>query len=462
MTSPMRAPDQSAALHRVPTRIPPHHNASEQAVLSSMLYAPDAVVVAGELLLPDDFYKLRHRVIFETILGLSERREPVDLITVETALEAAGKLEEVGGHGYLVSLFDVTPTAVNIEHYATQVKRCATLRALIEMARTVEQAAFEDDDPEAVLEKAERAIFQAGQTRTTRPYLAMREVMSQTYALVERNFDAKQDVTGVPSGLTDLDRLTRGWQPGDLVILAGRPSMGKTAAALTFAVHSAAYAQVPTLVFSQEMPSVQLGVRALSAEARIDGQLLQTGRFNEHLWPSITMAAGHLSEAPLYIDDSPSPSLREIRSKARRLKAEAGLGLVIIDYLQLMELRDKRAENRQNEVAMLSKGLKALARELGVPFIVLSQLSRKVEERTEKRPVMSDLRDSGAVEQDADVVIFCYRAAYYQHNLSPEEARIAELIVEKQRNGPRGVTVRCFFDDQFGRWANLTSREDEQ
>jgi replicative DNA helicase len=434
-------------------RVPPHHNQSEQAVLGSMMLAGQALARAEELLIPEDFYKLRHQIIFRSLIELSDRDEAVDLVTLEAALAARGQLEEVGGMAYLQELFNIIPTAANVEHYARIVKHKAMLRRLIEASNSISIACFDEtEDLEAVLDRAESSIFHVTQSRGLRPYHALRDVVSETYQIVERLYDQKAAITGVPSGLQDLDNVTAGFQNSDLVILAARPSVGKTALCLTWAVHAACYEKQPVLVFSLEMSRVQLAMRMLAMESRIDMQALRTGRFRQEHWSSLTMACGILSEAPLFIDDSPQLSLREMRSKARRLKSEVDLKMIVLDYLQLMEIKDRKIESRQLEISSISRGLKALARELNIPVIALSQLSRKVEDRTDKRPVLSDLRESGAIEQDADVVMFIYREDRYKQDA--EEKGVAEIIVAKQRNGPLGM-VKCHFNDRWGKFTDL-------
>jgi len=425
-----------------------------------MLVSSAAAEKVEELLDKADFYKVRHQVLYQTMLELIRRGEPVDLVTLEAALASKNSLDEVGGMTYLVELFNIVPTAANIEHYARVVKHKAQLRRLIDASNEITGACHEEqDDLDAILDRAEKVMFNVTQSRIARPYYPLKEVVNETYKTIELLFDRKAAITGVPSGLRDLDKITTGFHPSDLIILAARPSMGKTALALSFAVNIAVYdPKVPVLMFSLEMSRTQLAMRTIAMEAQIDMQLLRSGQFREEQWSSLTMACGMLSEAPIYIDDSPQISLREMRSKARRLKSEADLGLIIVDYLQLMEISDKKVESRQLEISQISRGLKQLARELSVPVIALSQLSRKVEDRTDRRPVLSDLRESGAIEQDADLVLFIFREERYKPDAEELKGR-AEVIVAKQRNGPLD-TAKVFFSAKYGKFGDLARESD--
>ena len=444
-------------------RVPPHSDRSERAILGSMLVSPTSIARAEELLTPEDFYKLRHQIIFTTIKELADKGEPADLITLEASLSVKNQLEEVGGVGYLTELFDVIPTAANLDHYAKIVKNKALLRRLIEVSMTISSEAYEEEDEiDAIADRAESEIFKVTQSLATRPYHHIKEVVSETYAIIEKLYDQKANITGVSSGLKDLDKVLAGFQKSDLIILAARPSVGKTALCLTFAVNIACYEdRRPVLMFSLEMGRTQLAMRMLSMVSRVDMSKLRTGFFRESDWSGLTMACGVLSESPLYIDDSPNVSLREMRSKARRVAAEnGGLGMIIVDYLQLMEITDKKVESRQQEVSALSRGLKQLARELNVPVLALSQLSRKLEDRTDKRPMLSDLRESGAIEQDADVVLFIHREERYKTDIADEERGVAEIIVAKQRNGPLD-NVKVQFKAEHGLFRDLELRYNE-
>lgn len=452
----------SDAVDKHGPRVPPHSDRSERAILGSMLVSPTTIARAEELLTADDFYKLRHQIIFTTIKELADKGEPADLITLEAALAAKNQLEEVGGVAYMTELFDVIPTAANLDHYAKIVKNKALLRRLIDVSQGISAEAYEEEDEiDAIADRAEAEIFKVTQSLATRPYHAMKEVVSETYAIIEKLYDQKANITGVPSGLTDLDKVLAGFQKSDLIILAARPSVGKTALCLTFAVNIGCYEKRPVLLFSLEMGRTQLAMRMLAMESRVDMGKLRTGFFKESDWSGLTMACGVLSESPIYIDDSPNVSLREMRSKARRIAAEhaatGGLGMIIVDYLQLMEIKDKKVESRQLEISALSRGLKQLARELQVPVLALSQLSRKLEERTDKRPMLSDLRESGAIEQDADVVLFIHREDRYKQDLADEERGVAEIIVAKQRNGPLD-NVKVQFKAEHGRFRDLEQR----
>ncbi|MBI4863833.1 MAG: replicative DNA helicase [Candidatus Riflebacteria bacterium] len=442
-----------------PLRVPPHSNQAEQAVLGSMLLSPEAIERVEHLLRPEEFYKLRHQILFRTMLELADKGEAVDLVTLEAALASKGQLEEVGGMNYLQELFSVIPTTANVEQYARIVRHKSLLRRLIEVSANISSSCYEEiDDLETLLDRTEAEIFQVTQSRVSRPYFSMKEVITEAYEVVGQLVDRREAVTGIGSGIKDLDDITAGFQPSDLIILAARPSMGKTALCLSWAVNMGVYgARKPVLMFSLEMSRTQLAFRLLAMESRIDMQQLRRGMLREEHWSNLTTACGILSEAPIYIDDSPQISLREMRSKARRLKAEHDLGIIVVDYLQLMEVRDKKVESRQLEISQISRGLKALARELNIPVIALSQLSRKVEDRNEKRPMLSDLRESGAIEQDADLVMFIYREDRYKENT--EEKGIAEIIVAKQRNGPLG-TVRCHFNEKIGKFSDLARAGD--
>ena len=435
-------------------KVPPQNPEAEQSVLGSMLLDKEAIIKAQETLRPGDFYRDSHRVIFEAIIALFNRGQAVDLITLSEILRQEGKLEEVGGLTYLSELANLVPSAANIENYARIVQEKAVLRALItEATRIVGRVYSADEEIESVLDQAEQAIFNISQRRAGRGYSHIKDVLDSALDQIEFLFSHRGEVTGVPTGFKDLDELTCGLQPSDLIIIAARPSMGKTQLALNIARYAAVEnpKPVPVAIFSLEMAKEQLAMRLLSAEATIDSQRLRTGHLTDEHWKRLVTALGRLSEAPIFIDDTPAVSLMEMRARSRRIKQEHGLGLILIDYLQLMQTSGRK-ENRQQEISEISRSLKALARELKVPVVALSQLSRAVEQRTERRPMLSDLRESGAIEQDADLVAFLYRDDYY--NKESEKPNITEISIAKQRNGPIG-TVELIFLKEFGKFVSL-------
>lgn len=427
-------------------KIPPQNLEAEQSILGGILIENNAINRVTEILDADDFYRDAHRKIFNALINLSERDEPADLITLTNELRKANQLDAIGGASYLASLIDSVPTAANIEYYAKIVKEKAILRKLIETSTEIITQSYEErGDVEGFLDEAERAIFQISEKRIRPSFYPIREIVKESFRTIERLFQKKELVTGVPSGFKDLDRMTAGFQPSDLIIVAGRPSMGKTAFCLNIAQYAAIENKVPVAIFSLEMSKEQLVIRMLCSEALVEGSRLRTGFLNESDWPKLTIAAGNLSEAPIFIDDTAALSVLELRAKARRLKSDHGLGLVLVDYLQLMKGRTK-AESRQQEISEISRSLKALAKELNVPVIAVSQLSRKTEERTGNRPQLSDLRESGAIEQDADLILFIYRDEVYNRSEDNPNRGKAEIIIGKQRNGPIGKVELAFLD----------------
>jgi len=427
-----------------PHKIPPQNIEAEQSVLGGILIENEAINRVMEILAPEDFYREAHRKIYHALIELSERDEPADLITTTNELRKKGELEMVGGASYLAYLIDSVPSAANIEYYARIVKEKAILRKLIETSTEIITQSYEDrTDVEAFLDEAERAIFEISEKRVRPSFFSIKEIVKESFKNIEQLYKKKELVTGVPSGFKELDRLTAGFQPSDLIIVAGRPSMGKTAFCLNIAQYAAIEGRVPVAIFSLEMSKEQLVLRMLCSEAQVEGTRLRTGYLGESDWPKLTMAAGTLSDAPIFIDDTAALSVLELRAKARRLKSEHGLGMIIIDYLQLMKGRGK-AESRQQEISEISRSLKALAKELNVPVIAVSQLSRKTEERTGNRPQLSDLRESGAIEQDADVILFLFREEVYHR--TEENRGKAEVIIGKQRNGPIGKVDLAFLD----------------
>ncbi len=425
-------------------KLPPQNVEAEQSVLGGILIENGAIHRVMEILAPDDFYRDAHKKIFNGLLDLSERDEPADLITLTHELRKKDQLDSVGGASYIASLIDTIPTAANIEYYARIVKEKAILRRLIEAATEIVTQGYEDrEDVEGLLDEAERAIFQIADNRVRPSFYPIREIVKNSFKTLEKLFEKKEMITGVPSGFKNLDQLTAGFQPSDLIIVAGRPSMGKTAICLNFAQYAAVEKRVPVAIFSLEMSKEQLVLRMLCSEAQVDASRLRTGFLSESDWPKLTLAAGNLSDASIFIDDTPALSVLELRAKARRLKGEHGLGLLIVDYLQLMRGR-ATIENRQQEISEISRSLKALAKELTMPVIAVSQLSRRSEAREDKRPQMSDLRESGAIEQDADLILFIYRDEVY--NRTEDNRGKAEVIIGKQRNGPIGKVDMTFLD----------------
>ena len=435
------------------------------SVLGGVLLENEALNKALEILRPEDFYRESHRKIFSALIDLSDKGEPADLVTLTAALQLKGDLEAVGGSAYLATLVDYVPTAANIVYYCRMVKDKAVSRRLIQVATEIATRGYEGGDVEADLDWAEKSIFEIAGSKAKPSYFSTREIMKDTFKTIEKLYDRKELITGVPTGFSDLDLMTAGLQGGDLVIIAARPSMGKTAFCLNIVEHAALHAAkpVPSIVFSLEMGKEQLVQRLLCSVSRVDASRLRTGHLGESDWPKLTNGAGLLSEAPIFIDDTPSISVLELRAKARRLKAEHDLGLVVVDYLQLMQGRN--AESRQQEISEISRSLKALAKELHVPVVALSQLNRSLESRTDKRPMMADLRESGAIEQDADVIMFIYRDAVYceackrrDNSCDKGHDKDAEVIIGKQRNGPIG-SVHLTFRGEFTRFENQSKRE---
>jgi replicative DNA helicase len=427
-------------------KLPPQNVEAEQSVLGGILIENEAIHKVLEILTPEDFYRDAHRKIFDTLIDLSERDEPADLITLTNELRKKDHLDVVGGASYVTSLIDSVATAANIEYYARIVKEKAVLRRLIETSTEIITQSYEDrSDVESLLDEAERSIFQISENRVRPSFYSIRDIVKQSFKTLERLYEKKELVTGIPSGFKDLDQRTAGFQPADLIIVAGRPSMGKTAFCLNLAQYAAIEKRTPVAIFSLEMSKEQLVIRMLCSEAEVDGSRLRTGFLTESDWPRLTLAAGNLSDAPIFIDDTAALSVLELRAKARRLLAEHGLGLVIVDYLQLMKGRAK-AESRQQEISEISRSLKGLAKELNVPVMAVSQLSRRTEERQGMRPQLSDLRESGAIEQDADLILFIYRDEVYNRAEDNPNRGKAEVIIGKQRNGPTGKVELAFLD----------------
>jgi len=441
-------------------KLPPQHIEAEQSILGGILIENEAINRVTEILDADDFYRDGHRKIFNALINLSERDEPADLITLTNELQKLDQLDSIGGASYLASLIDSVPTAANIQYYARIVKEKAILRKLIQTSTEIITQSYEDrGDVEGFLDEAERSIFEISEKRVRPSFYPIREIVKESFATIEKLFKKKEAVTGVPSGFQELDRMTAGFQPSDLIIIAGRPSMGKTAFCLDVAEYAAIDNKIPVAIFSLEMSKEQLVIRMLCSQAHVEGTRLRTGYLNESDWPKLTIAAGSLSESPIYIDDTAALSVLELRAKARRLKSDHGLGMVIVDYLQLMKGR-ARVESRQQEISEISRSLKALAKELNIPVIAVSQLSRKTEERTGNRPQLSDLRESGAIEQDADLILFIYRDEVYNRSEDNPNRGKAEVIIGKQRNGPIGKIDLAFLD-KFTTFKDLYKGETE-
>jgi replicative DNA helicase len=438
-------------------KVPPHSIEAEESVLGGILLDNNALDRAIELIIAEDFYREAHRKIMRAIIELSERHEPVDLVTLSDVLRGRNELQDVGGASYLAELAERVPTAANVAYYARIVKDKAILRALIETSTEIAMRSYEAPaNVETFLDQAEHQIFALSERKTRPSFFRVRDIVVESMKAVEQLYERQELVTGVPTGFVDLDKKTAGLQPGDLIIVAGRPSMGKTAFALNIAQYAALEGKTGVAVFSLEMSKEQLVFRLLCSEARVDQSKVRAGYAAQRDYPKLAIAADRLSEAPIYIDDTPALSVLELRAKARRLKREreANLGLVVVDYLQLM--RGHSADSREQEISSISRSLKALAKELGLPVIALSQLNRQVESRGDKRPVMADLRESGAIEQDADVIMFLFRPVVYDPKNADEHD--AEVIIGKQRNGPTGTVPLTFFSE-YTRFENRAADE---
>ncbi|MBW2574318.1 MAG: replicative DNA helicase [Deltaproteobacteria bacterium] len=438
--------------------LPPQSLEAEESILSAILVDNDTLLEVLEILSPEDFYRSAHQKIFSAISDLFSKNEPVDLVTLTNILREHDRLEEIGGAAYLANLVDTVPLAVNAQYYAKIVYNKACLRRLIEKANSIAKRCFEDrGDVDDVIDFAESSIFEISENKIKPGFYPIGKIIESNIDVLEERQGNRALVTGVATGFTKLDELTAGFQKSDLVILAGRPGMGKTALGLNIAKNAAVDANIPVAIFSLEMSKEQLSFRMLSSEARIDSSRLRRGFISQDDWIKITDSAGVLSQAPIFIDDSPNITALEIRAKSRRLKMEKDIGLIIVDYLQLMKGRAS-AERRDLEISEISRSLKALAKELDLPVVALSQLNRKLEERSDKRPQLSDLRESGALEQDADVVAFLYRDELYNRDENNPNKGKAELIVSKQRNGPTGFCILTFLDT-YTRFENYAARE---
>ncbi|HLR11824.1 MAG TPA: replicative DNA helicase [Sporosarcina sp.] len=437
-------------------RVPPHNHDAEQSVLGAIFLEPQALITAAEVLMPEDFYRIAHQKIFQTFLTLSDKGQPIDPVSVSEELTARKELEDVGGLPYITEIAKAVPTAANVAHYAKIVEEKSLLRRLIRVAtQIVEDGYTREDEVEALLSEAEKNMMEVSNRKNAGDFQHIQDVLVDTYDNIERLHTQQGEVTGIPTGFTDLDKVTAGFQRNDLIIVAARPSVGKTAFALNIAQNVATKTTENVAIFSLEMGADQLVSRMLCAEGNIDAQVLRTGALQAKDWEKLTLAMGSLSNAGIFIDDSSGIRVNEIRSKCRRLQQEHGLGMIIIDYLQLIQGSGKAGESRQQEVSEISRSLKGLARELKVPVIALSQLSRSVEQRQDKRPMMSDLRESGSIEQDADIVSFLYREDYYDKE---SENNMIEIIIAKQRNGPTG-TVSLAFKKEYNKFVNVDWNE---
>ncbi|PIE57644.1 MAG: replicative DNA helicase [Desulfobulbus propionicus] len=447
-------PEHSAA----PRMLPPQNIEAEQAVLGTVLLQDRTLLKIVEIIEPGDFYRQAHQTIFSVMIHLFEKREPHDLITVTNLLNERNKLEEIGGAGYLASLTDIIPFSGTLVHHAQIIRKKSVLRRLIKSASEVAARCYDaQDDIDTLVDEAEQTIFEIAQSKNGQGFQPMSSIVPKTFDRITKLFNRQEHITGVPTGYEELDRMTAGLQRSDMVVLAARPSMGKTALALNMVQHAALVEKIPVAVFSLEMSMESLALRMLCSIGRVDSQRMRTGRLLDTDWPKLTRATGMLTEAQIYIDDTAGLTILEMRAKARRLKSEHDIGMVVVDYLQLMQGKSG-IESRVQEISDISRSLKAMAKELDVPVVALSQLNRSLESRIDKRPQLSDLRESGAIEQDADVIMFIYRDEVYNKGVDNPNKGLAELIVGKQRNGPTG-TIKLTFLGQyttFETYTNLT------
>lgn len=440
-------------------KVPPHDLEAEQAIIGSMLTDRDAVISAIEILKEEDFYREDNKAIYTAILNLYNRAEPIDIITVKSELESMGKFEQVGGLEYLAELPEKVPTTANAMKYIKIVEEKSTLRRLIKTANEIIELGYSPtEDVEDIMEGAEKKIFNIMQEKNQKGYAPIKDVLVESFTKLEELYNRKQHITGVPSGFTELDYRTAGFHGSELILIAARPAMGKTAFALNIATNAAVKANVPVAVFSLEMSKEQLVNRILCSESMVDSNKVRTGKLEEDDWTKLAGAIGPLSEAEIFIDDTPGINITEIRAKCRKLKLEKNIGMIVIDYLQLIQGSNKRGGSREQEISEISRSLKILAKELDVPVIALSQLSRAAEQRPDHRPMLSDLRESGAIEQDADIVMFLYRDDYY--NQDSEKKDIAEIIIAKHRGGSTG-TVELLWLGSYTKFVNLERRFDD-
>lgn len=435
-------------------KLPPQNIEAEQSILGAILIDNDALPRALEIIDIDDFYKQSHRKIFNAMVELFEKSEPIDLITITDCLKRREEIDAVGGVFYLSSLVNMIPTAANIKYHSKIVRERALLRGLLRSANEIASRVYEDNyEAEELVDYAEKSIFDVSDKRIKASFVTLKEVIKSSFEMIEHLYDKKEVITGIPSGFRDLDDLTTGFQKGDLVVVGGRPSMGKTALALNIAQYVGLEVKEPVAIFSLEMAKEQLAFRMLCSEAMVNSNSIRKGFIKKEDWHKLTSAASNLTGAPIFIDDSSAITVLELRAKARRLKMEHGLSLVIVDYLQLMKGKGS-FERREQEISDISRSLKALAKELNVPVVAVSQLNRSVEQRRPPKPILADLRESGAIEQDADVILFLYRNEIYNKDAKKGEA---EVIVAKQRNGPTGI-VNLTFISNCTRFLNRTDR----
>jgi replicative DNA helicase len=435
----------------------PQNIEAEQSVLGSLLIDTRAIERVASFLKPEDFYLPVNAEIYRAMLRLFERDRPTDIITLSDNLQGQGRLDDTGGAAYLASLATIVPTSINVEYYARIVERLGVLRRLVEAGSRISSIGYDERlEADEALENAEKVLFEISHSRLTRDFEPLSKILGEVYEKLDHIHSHDSEITGVTTGFVDLDRLTSGMQRSDLLILAGRPSMGKTALALNIAHSVAVKAHLPVGIFSIEMSAEQLAQRLISIQAQVESQRLRNGRMSETDWDRLVQAVGVLSEAPIFVDDTPGLSTLEMRTKARRLHTEQGLGLIIVDYLQLMQGASS-TENRVQEISAISRGLKALARELDVPIMALSQLSRAPDQRPNHEPMLSDLRESGSIEQDADLVMFIYRD--FKYNPETERPHVADVILAKHRNGPTG-TVHLFYQDALMKFLDLSVRDD--
>ena len=440
-------------------KIPPHDIEAEQAVIGSMLTDSEAVMSAVEKLRADSFYREDNKLIFEAIVNLYNRSEPVDLVTVKDELSSMGNFEKIGGYEYLAILPDKVPTTANVQKYIDIVEEKATLRKLIRTANEIIELGYNPtEDVEDIMAGAEKKIFDIIQNKNQKSYTPIKDVLIESFTKLEELYNQKSKITGVPTGFVDLDDKTAGLHGSDLILIAARPAMGKTAFALNIAANAAIRSNTPVAIFNLEMSKDQLVNRILCIEAMVDSNKIMTGKLEEDDWSKLASVVGPISDSGIYIDDTPGISIMEIRTKCRKLKMEKNIGLVVIDYLQLVQGSNKRIGSREQEISEISRSLKILAKEINVPVIALSQLSRAVEQRPDHRPMLSDLRESGAIEQDADIVMFLYRDDYY--NKESEKKDIAEVIIAKQRGGSTG-TVELLWMGNYTKFVNLEKRFDD-
>lgn len=434
-------------------RISPHDIEAEQAIIGSMLTDKDAVIAAVEVLQEQDFYREDNKIIYSAILNLYNRAEPIDIITLKSELKSMGKFEAVGGLEYIVQLPDKVPTTSNVEQYIKIVEEKSMLRALIKTADELITLGYDPtQEVEQVIDIAEKKIFQVMQKKNQKGYSSIKDILVDTFTQLEQLYNQKESITGVPTGFVDLDYRTSGLHNSDLILVAARPAMGKSAFALNIATNAAVRAKVPVAIFSLEMSKEQMTNRILCSEAMVDSAKVRTGKIDDDEWAKLAATSGELSEAGIYIDDTPGISIMEIRAKCRKMKLEKNIGLVVIDYLQLVQGSNKKGGSREQEIAEISRSLKILAKEIDVPVIALSQLSRAPEQRIDHRPMLSDLRESGSIEQDADIVMFLYRDDYY--NEDTEKKNIAEVIIAKHRSGATG-TVELLWLANYTKFANI-------